>query len=99
MTQYAVIVAHSLEDCPLINKDKLDSAKKFYAETLYLARKLNVKILMDLHLNPSHEFFMLLEAPNEQAVRDLLLMRGLTTQQRVKLHTVIPLTEKLENAN
>ena len=95
VAQYAITVGHSPQDCPFVNKDALDSAKKLFAELLYLARKLNVKILIDAHLNPSHDVFILLEAPSKQAVKDLLLMTGIAALQKVIIHTVTPIIERV----
>ncbi len=48
--------------------------KKTYEQLPSLYKKLDAKLLLDLHLDPAHKGFMLFEAPTAEAVRDLVTM-------------------------
>jgi hypothetical protein len=96
MPQYAVIGGHPPNVCPMTSKTAREQAKKTYAQLPALSKKLNVKLLLDLHLDPNHKSFMLFEAPNAEAVRDLLFMSGFGHFLEIEFHLVSPIGELLK---
>lgn len=99
MEQYAVIGNHPPDNCPMTNKAVREFAKKMYAQVPKLAKKFNVKILMDIHLDPSHKAFMLFEAPNAEAVRDFLVIAGFTYFLDLEFYMVTPIDQLLKHAD
>jgi hypothetical protein len=99
MPQYAVIGSHPPEDCPLTNKAVRAFAQKAYAQLPELLKKYNTKLLLDIHLDPSHKAFMLFEAPSAEAVRDILVFGGLTHFLDLEFHLVTPVSELLKHAD
>lgn len=97
--QYAAIGSHPPDDCPLTNKAVREFAKKAYAQLPTLAKQLDVKILLDIHLDPNHKAFMLFEAPNAEAVRDLLVRAGFSHFLELDFHLVTPIAEILKYAD
>jgi hypothetical protein len=99
MPQYAVIVSHPPDDCPLTNKAVRAFAKKTYEQLPELLKKYNTKLLMDIHLDPSHKAFMLFEAPTAEAVRDVMVFSGMTHFLDAEFHLVTPVSELLKHAD
>ena len=97
MPQYAVIGSHPPNVCPMSNKAAREHVRQVYAHLPALSKKLNVKIILDLHLDPNHKAFMLFEAPNAEAVRDLLAMAGFTHFLELDFHLVTPVPELLKH--
>jgi hypothetical protein len=97
MEQYAVIGNHPPDNCPMANTAVREFAKKTYAKLPKLLKQLNVKILMDIHLDPGHKVFMLFEAPNAEAVRDLLVMAGFSYFLDSEFYLVTPIGQLLKH--
>jgi len=97
--QYALIGTHPPDVCPMSNKASREMAKKAYAQLPSLCEKLDVKVLLDLHLDPNHMAFMLFEAPTAEAVRDLVTMAGFLYFLDFSFHLVTPITEILKLAD
>jgi hypothetical protein len=83
----------------MTNKAVRAFAKKTYAQLPKLTKRYDVKILLDIHLDPGHKSFMLLEAPNAEAVRDFLVISGLTHFLDFEFYLVTPIKELLAHAN
>jgi hypothetical protein len=99
MPQYAVIGSHPPDTCPLTNKAVRAFAKKTYEQLPKLTKRYNVTILSDIHLDPGHKAFMLFEAPNAEAVRDLLVIAGFTHFLDIEFYLVTPIDELLKHAD
>ena len=99
MPQYALIGTHPPDVCPMSNKAAREMAKKAYSQLPALCKKLNVKVLLDLHLDPNHKSFMLLEAPTAEAVRDLVTMAGFVYFLDFDFHLVTPIQEILKHVD
>jgi hypothetical protein len=99
MPQYAVIGTHPPDNCPLTNKAVREFAMKSSQKFPDLARRLGVKVLSELHLDPDHKAFMLFEASNAEAVRDYLLLGGYTHYLNMNLHLVTPIADLLKRAD
>jgi hypothetical protein len=92
-------MGHPPDDCPLANKAVREFAKKTYAQLPKLAQQLNVKVLMDIHLDPGHKAFMLFEGPTAESVRDLLLRGGFAHFLDINFYLVTPIAEVLKHAD
>ena len=99
MPQYAVIGSHPPDICPLSNKAVRAFAKKTYAQLPKLLKRYDTKLLLDIHLDPGHRAFMLLEAPNAEAVRDLLIVSGFAHFLDFQFYLVTPIKEILAHAD
>lgn len=99
MPQYAVIGSHPPNICPMSNKAVRAFAKKVYAQLPKLAKRYDVKVLLDVHLDPGHKAFMLFEAPNAEAVRDLLFMAGFGHFLDIEFYLVTPIKEILAHVD
>ncbi len=99
MPQYALIGTHPPNICPMSNKAVREMAKKTYAQLPALCKKYNVKVLLDIHLDPNHKAFMLLEAPNAEAVRDLVTMAGFVHFLNLDFHLVTPIQDILKHVD
>jgi len=97
--QYALIGTHPPNVCPMTNKAAREMAKKAYAQLPDLCKKLNVKVLLDIHLDPNHKAMMLFEAPNAEAVRDLVLMAGFGYFLELDFHLVTPIADLFKKAD
>jgi hypothetical protein len=99
MPQYAVIQSHPPDICPLTNKAVREFAMKSSQKFPDLARRLGVKVLSELHLDPDHKAFLLFEASSAEAVRDYLLQGGYTHFVNMDFHLVTPVAELLKRAD
>jgi len=98
MPQYAVIGRHEANGCPMTSKGAREAAMKAYGGMEAMLKKKGIKLVQDLHLDPNHLAFMLFDAPNAEAVRDLLLESGLGSFLDCNLHLVTPIPELLKRA-
>ncbi len=98
MAQYAILGRHEANGCPMASKGAREAAMKAYAALEELSHKHHVKLVQDLHLDPSHKAFMLFEAPSAEAVRDVLLMAGFGSYLDLELFLVTPIAELLPRA-
>jgi hypothetical protein len=99
MPQYAVIQSHEADICPMTNKRVREFAMKSFQGNDALAKKLGVKVLSELHLDPDHKAFILFEAKSAEAVRDYLVQGGYSHFSRLEFHLVTPISELLKHAD
>jgi len=64
-----------------------------------LLKQKHMKLLLDIHLDPNHQAFMLFEAPTAEAARDLLAESGLIAFLDLTLHLVTPISDLLKLAD
>lgn len=93
MPQYAVIQSHPPDNSPLTNKAVRAFCKKAYPQSKALAKRLGVKTLLDIHLDPNHKAFMLFEARTAETVRDFLVQAGYMHFVEIEFHLVTPIEE------
>ncbi len=98
MPQYAVIQSHPPDDCPMTNRAVREFMNKQFPKHPALAKRLGVKILLDIHLDPDHKAFTLFEAPNAESVRDFLVQGGFTHYVNIEFHLVTPIQELMKQA-
>ncbi len=99
MPQYAVMGRHEANGCPMSSKGAREAAIKAYESLDKHLKEKHAKLVLDLHLDPSHKTFMLWEAPSAEAVRDVLLMAGFGSFLDLDLHLVTPISELLPQAS
>lgn len=63
-----------------------------------LLKEKNVKLVLDIHLDPNHMAFMLFEAPSAEAVRDFVVQGGFDAFLDCHLYLVTPIPEVLKSA-
>lgn len=73
---------------PVSSKTDTDMAKKAYAQLPSLCKKLSVRVVWDLHVDPKNKTFMLFEAPSADAVKKLITTTGLVNILDVNFHLV-----------
>lgn len=76
MPQYAVIQSHPPDDCPMTNKAVRAFMMKSFKKAPALQKKMKIKSVLDIHLDPAHKALLILEAPSAEVARDYLVMAG-----------------------
>lgn len=99
MPQYAIIATHDPSGCPSANKAVREFVKKTFPKIPELARKHNVKVQVNVHLDPSHQSFMLAEAPSAEAVRDLLFESGFIQWNTATIYPVSQIDELVKRVD
>lgn len=98
MPQYALIGRHEANGCPLTSKAAREAAKRAYGALDGSLKQKDAKLLLDIHLDPSHKAFMLFEAPSAEAVRDIVAESGLISFLELDFHLVTPIPQQLQMA-
>lgn len=83
----------------MTNKVSREVAKKAYAQLPALSKELNVKVLLDLHLDPGHKAFMLFEAPSAESVTNLIVRAGFSYFLDFEFYPVTPIAELLKQTD
>ena len=76
MPKYVVISNHPPNSCPSANAKIREIGNKLGAEIPPLMKKHNIKPEVMVHLDPGHKLLWVLEAPNSEAVRDMIYDGG-----------------------
>jgi hypothetical protein len=84
---------------PNVQQSIKRDGKKSLRPVSVALKKLNVKVLLDLHLDPNHMAFMLFEAPTAEAVRDLVTMAGFVYFLDFNFHLATPISDILKNVD
>jgi hypothetical protein len=77
MPKYVVISNHPPNTCPSSNRTLRELNKTLGADLQPMMEKHRIKAEVILHLDPGHKVLWVLEAPNSEAVRDLIYQSGL----------------------
>ena len=99
MPQYAVIGTHPPESCPSSNKAVRDAAKRGMAKLPQLAQEFGVKVSTNIHLDPSHMWLTIAEAPNAEAVRDLLYKGGFAQWNDLTIYLATQIEELMKTVD
>jgi hypothetical protein len=83
----------------MTNKAVREFTKKRFPKNPGLAKKLGVKVKMEIHLDPDHQAFILFEAPSAEAVRDYLVQGGYLHFSRLSFHLVTPIADLLRQVD
>ena len=87
MPQYVVIGSHAPSECPGANGKVRDVWKQLLGATPALREKLGVKLVAGpMHLDPSHQILVLVEAPSQDVVQDFLMESRLGQVQAIQLY-------------
>ena len=76
MPKYVVISNHPPNSCPSANAKIREIGNKLGEQIPPLMKKYNIKPEVMLHLDPGHKLLWVLEAPNAEAVRDMIYDGG-----------------------
>ncbi|MDA4128191.1 MAG: hypothetical protein OK422_01805 [Thaumarchaeota archaeon] len=77
MPKYVVISNHPPNSCPSANAVLRKRGEKLGADLPSLMQKHSVKAEIMLHLDPGHKIVWVVDAPNAEAVRDMIYEGGL----------------------
>jgi hypothetical protein len=99
MPQYVIEHTHPPDNCPLTNKAVREFMKQNFPKHPEIGRKLGVKKVWELHLDPDHKAITLLEAPTAEAVRDFLVQGGYMHFTDMRFHLVTPVEELIKHAD
>ena len=99
MPQYAIIQSHESDVCPMTNKAVREFALKSFQGLEALGKKLGVKVLLEIHLDPDHKAFMLFEAASAEAVRDYVMYGGYAHFTNMEFHLVTPVAELIKHVD
>ena len=78
MPKYVVISNHPPMSCPSANAVLKERGEKLGVDIPPLMEKHHVKPETILHLDPGHKVLWVVEAPNAEAVRDMIYDGGLS---------------------
>jgi hypothetical protein len=100
MPRYAILGDHPPTACPGASKGAQAFAEESLGEKMMgVAQKLGVQFEgPPLHLDPSHKTLILAEAPNAEAVRDLIFEVGLQLFNNLDFYLVTPIPELMEKS-
>ena len=94
MPQYAIIADHTPLTCPGSSKNAAKHAEDALGNKMpKLMAELGISVIQNLHLDPSHKTFMLVEAPSAEAVRDMIFDSGYLQFNNIDFHLVTPIEE------
>jgi|SRR5712692_8792386 len=78
MPKYVVISNHPPNSCPSANAVLRKRGEKLDTDMPPLMQKHSIKPEVMVHLDPGHKVLWVLEAPNAEAVRDMIYESGLS---------------------
>jgi hypothetical protein len=93
MPTYVAELWHGPDMSPLSNPTVRVMANRVHSRLPELLAKKGIKKLADWHLDPEHRAIIVLEAPNVEAVRDLLYESGLMGYCDGRIYPARPLSE------
>lgn len=96
MPRYAIISDHPPNACPSANKAVREQAKKLSSKNPEILRKHGIKPIIQVHLDPGHKVFTLLEAPTAEAVRDMLYETGFMQYNEINLYLASSLEDMMK---
>ncbi|MEM0117393.1 MAG: hypothetical protein QXX17_00195 [Conexivisphaerales archaeon] len=77
MTRYVVISNHPPNSCPSSHKLLRERGKNLGKDLQPLLQKYHITAETMLHLDPGHKVLWVMQAPNAEAVRDMIYESGL----------------------
>ena len=99
MPQYAIIADHTPLTCPGSSKSAARHAQEALGKRMpELAEKLGVEVQLNVHLDPSHKSLLLVEAPNAEAVRDLIFDSGFLQFNNMDFYLVQPIADLIQRS-
>ena len=97
MPQYAILAEHSPEVCPTSNsKSRVRAIQGLGQDMPRLAAEASITFVSGpLHLDPSHRFIAVVDAPNIEAVTQLVHATGMSQWNTVEVCPVLPLADMM----
>ena len=97
MPQYAILAEHSAEVCPTSNsKSRVRAIQGLGQDMPRLAAEASITFVTGpLHLDPSHRFIAVVDAPNIEAVTQLVHATGMSQWNTVEVCPVLPLADMM----
>ena len=96
MTQFALVMTHSSDQCPTSNATVRKLAERMASELPRLTQKTGVKFLAGPLVSTDHRSFAIVEAEGVQAVRDFIIESALIQWNSVELVAGRPMAETLK---
>ena len=94
MPQYIAIGTHEPSQCPGANRVMGQVFQKLLEAAPGIAQQHGVKVVLGpVHLDPAHKIMVLLEAPTQDSVQDLLQANRLGQVQAMELYRATPLAD------
>jgi len=78
MPKYVVLSNHPPNSCPSSNKMLRERGNSMAKDLPLLFQKYNITAETILHLDPGHKLLWIMQAPNSEAVRDMIYESGLS---------------------
>jgi hypothetical protein len=99
MPQYAILADHSPDICPTSNSRSRARAVQGLGQDLpRLAAEAGITFVVELlHLDPSHRTMSVVDAPNIEAVTELVHATGLSQWNTVEVCPVLPVADMMDN--
>jgi hypothetical protein len=99
MPQYAILADHSPDICPTSNSRSRARAVQGLGQDLpRLAAAAGITFVVDLlHLDPSHRTMSVVDAPNIEAVTQLVHATGLSQWNTVEVCPVLPVAAMMDS--
>jgi len=99
MPQYAILAEHPPEICPTSNsKSRARAIQGLGQDMPRLATEAGITFVTGpLHLDPGHRFIAVVDAPSIEAVNQLVHATGMSQWNTVKVYSVLPLSDMLED--
>ena len=96
MSQFVLIQTHTPDLCPLSN----EKARKAYGPdpgpTMALAQKLGIKLIAGPMASLDHQTFVVMDAPNAEAVREFVIQSGLVQWNSTQVIPVAGMEQMLK---
>ena len=86
MSKYVVISNHPPESCPSANAKLRERGMKLGVEVPALLQKHGIKAEVIFHLDPGHKVLWVFDAPNAEAIRDMIYDGGLEQWNDFEFH-------------
>ena len=96
MNTYVVELFHGPSMSPLANAAVRAHAKKVSAALPKIMEEKGIKLVGDYHLDPEHRLILIYEAPNVEAVRDMLYESGFMHYNEGRIYPASSLAEVRE---
>ena len=94
MAQYIVIGSHTPGQCPGANGVMRSVMKQLLDAAPVIAERHGVKVAMGpVHLDPAHKIMVMLEAPSQDVVNDVLIENRLGQIQSIEIFRAVPLQD------
>lgn len=92
-------MTHPPNICLLANKASREAAVTAWKQIPSLSQKYGVKMLSFDHFDPEHLIIGMFEAESIEAVRDFVMESGLIAWNELKINSITPVSEFIDNVD